>query len=288
VVVAGLGALVLGCGSGGGGGSGSSGGGSLAIIYPKSFSAFDGVHTFKVPAMVQGVTGVKWSASDPALVEIEALADDGSNSGSEAMMTMKGAGTVTITAQAGNLKGTAVLTITQATAALWETGKNRYQDGISIRGGTPGVPPTPGMPPTVNRQAACTNCHGSALDDVEHTPAQIGGYTDAEVITIFTQGRKPAGVPNRIIPAAQWTPIHQWTMTEEEKQGLVFYLRSLEPQSQGTLDFGGRGVFRGGMGGRDGGPGGFGGDGGRRGDGGGREGGGGFGGGGMPDAAATD
>ena len=135
----------------------------------------------------------------------------------------------------------------------------------------------------VNRAAACTNCHGTQQDDVEHTPAQIGGYSDEEIVTIFTQGRKPAGVPNRIIPVAQWTPIHQWQMTEDEKLGLVVYLRSLEPQSQGTTDFGGRAVFRGGMrpdggfgGGGDGGP--------RRGDGG-REGGGG---GGGPDAGLSD
>ena len=55
---------------------------------------------------------------------------------------------------------------------------------------------------------------------------------------------KPAGVKNRIVPVEQWSPIHRWQMTEEEKQGILVYLRSLEPQSHGTSDFGGRGVFR--------------------------------------------
>jgi hypothetical protein len=232
------------------------GGGSLSIIYAKAFTAFDGVHTFKVPVMVNGVTGVTWSA-EPALVDIEAIADDGSNSGSQAILTTKGAGTVTLKARAGNLEGTAVVTITQAKADAWEVGNARYNDGISLR---PSMP-MPGVPPTVNKAAACTNCHGTQMDDVEHTPAQIGGYTDAEVITIFTQGKKPPGVKNRIIPEAQWTPIHQWEMSEEEKAGVLVYLRALAPQSQGTLDFGGQGVFRspGGMRG----DGGFG-DGGRR------------------------
>jgi hypothetical protein len=268
-------ALVAGCGGGGGDGGGSTGGGALTIVYPKAYSAFDGVHTFKVPVMVTGVTGVKWSASDPALVEIEALADDAASTGSEAMLVMKGAGTVTITAQAGTLEGKSTLTITQSAAAAWDTGKARYQDGISIR-----PMPGTGMPGQVNTMAACTNCHGTTLTDVEHTPAQIGGYTDAEVITIFTEGKKPAGVPNRVIPFEQWSPIHKWTMTEEEKQGIVTYLRSLEPQSQGTLDFGGRGVFRGPTSRGDGGPppGNFGDGGPRRGDGGG----------GGPDAGAVN
>jgi hypothetical protein len=34
-------------------------------------------------------------------------------------------------------------------------------------------------------------------------------------------------------------------MSEEEKAGVLVYLRALAPQSQGTLDFGGQGVFRG-------------------------------------------
>jgi hypothetical protein len=273
-----LAAAVAGCGGGDSGSNNPSqppaGGGSLSILYSKAYTAYDGVHTFKVPVMVNGVTGVTWSA-EPALVDIEAVADDGTNTGSEAMLTTKGAGTVTLKARAGNLEGTAVITISQAAADAWEVGSARYNDGVSLRP----TMPMPGMPPTVNKAAACTNCHGTQMDDVEHTPAQIGGYSDAEVITIFTEGKKPPGVINRIIPAAQWSPIHQWVMSEEEKAGVLVYLRALAPQSQGTLDFGGQGVFRGPGGPRgDGGMGGFMGDGGPRPETGGAQ----------PDAGASD
>ena len=248
LVTAALATSLAGCGGGDSNNGGTSGtpstGGGLTIVYSKAFTAFDGVRTFKVPVMVNGVTGVTWSA-DPPLVDIETIADDGTNTGSEAMLTTKGPGTVTLKARAGNLEGTAVITITQAATGAWDVGQARYNDGVSLRG-TPGMPGMPGVPPgMVNKAAACTNCHGTALNDVEHTPAQIGGYSDAEVITIFTLGKKPAGVPNRIVPAAQWSPIHQWEMTEEEKAGVLVYLRALAPQSQGTLDFGGRGIFRG-------------------------------------------
>jgi hypothetical protein len=91
--------------------------------------------------------------------------------------------------------------------------------------------------------AACTNCHGSGRNDVEHTPAQIGGFSDEQVIAIFTEGRKPPGVKNRVIDFEAWSPIHRWMMDEEEKKGIVVYLRSLEPQSHGTADFAGEGVF---------------------------------------------
>jgi hypothetical protein len=221
--------LVLGCGAGKGAGGA---GGGLTIVFPKLYSSFDGVHRFKVPAMVEGVKGVKWTTANPALVQIDALTDEGST-GSEAMLTVKGAGTTTIDAAAGGLTGSAPLTVTASTSASWDIGRARYQDGIMIVN-----------PRMVEKTAACTNCHGSGTMDIEHTPAQTGGYSDEELVIIITEGRKPPGVVNRVIPVEQWHRVHQWQLNEDEKKGVVVFLRSLEPHSQGTVDFGGRGVFR--------------------------------------------
>src|SRR2546428_333227 len=79
----------------------------LAIEFPTMYSAFDGQHEFKLPAMVEGVKKVKWSASDPAMVDLEPQAD-----GATVMITTRKAGTVTIKAESGSLTGTAQLTIT--------------------------------------------------------------------------------------------------------------------------------------------------------------------------------
>ncbi len=42
---------------------------------------------------------------------------------------------------------------------------------------------------------------------------------------------------------------HKWTMDADEEKGIITYLRSLEPKSQGVVDFGG-GHFPGGGGGK--------------------------------------
>jgi|tagenome__1003787_1003787.scaffolds.fasta_scaffold20860902_2 hypothetical protein len=212
-----------------------SSGGSTAVgwkIVPRRmYSAFDGTHSFKVPMLALNVFGVKWSISDPSLAHIDAYDDSDTAPGSEAMVLARTAGTTTISATAGRQEASSVLTVTAVTPQLWEIGRRRYVEGALIRNDVP------------DPAAACTNCHGAGKNDVEHTPAQIGGFSDEDVIAIFTEGRKPPGVKNRVIPFEQWSPIHRWAMDDEEKKGVVAYLRSLEPQSQGTADFAGEGVF---------------------------------------------
>jgi hypothetical protein len=219
-----LGASACGSGNDTNNGGGTPTTGSLEITFPKLYSAYDGVHKFKVPVAVQGVSGVRWSASNPALVDIETQ-----NNGKEAIITTKGAGQVTIIAEAGGLRGEAPLTITSATPETWTIGQQRYNNGVVFRAGQR----------TATRTVACTNCHSPTnADDVEHTPAQTGGYTDQELVSIFTAGMKPAGVGQRVMPIDQWTRLHRWEMEEQEKTGIVVYLRSLEPQVQeGVPDF---------------------------------------------------
>jgi hypothetical protein len=238
-----------GCGDSGGGG------GKLQIHFPVMYSAYDGTHTFQIPATVGGVSGVTWSASDMSMVDIEAAPDGG-----DVMITIKKAGMVTIRATAGGLAGEAPLTITQFTPAQWDSGSSRYNNGISLSD----LHMNPALAPE-RKMLACTNCHGASGMDIEHTPMQTGGYSDQDLVTIFTMGQKPPGVPQRIMPYDMWHRIHQWVMTDEEKTGLVVYLRALTPTPQGPVDFGGHGMWGGGMGWwhRDGGgPGGGGPDGG--------------------------
>ncbi len=250
--LAGAGALVA-CGGSsdsGNGGNGSSsdnangdddsGGGSpLAIHFSPMYSAFDGMHDFKLPVVVQtvdskgtvsNVKGVTFTASDSSKVSVEST-DDG------ATLTMKGAGDVTITATKGSLKSTAKLHITQATPDQWQTGSERYNtmmsalpNGLNFTSGSGGM--------TINKDGSCTTCHGqtAVIFKVMHTPQQTGGYSDDDLKTIFTMGKKPAGYGQRSgIPACLWGMGHQWNVPDP--QALVVYLRSIPPQTQGDFDF---------------------------------------------------
>jgi hypothetical protein len=213
----------------------------LEIQFPKMFSAYDGKHEFKVPVMIEGVKKVNWTASDPEMVDIDA-ANDGT-----ATITVRKAGTVTIRAKAGSLTGEAVLTITESKDDEWEAGNQRYNNGVVLkRGGRRDDAGGGGAPNAERQQASCTNCHGSAggdeSKDVEHTPMQTAGYSDSELVSVFTKGQKPAGVEQRVMMSkSRWSKMHQWAMDEFAVKGLVVYLRSLEPKSQGPVDFGGKG-----------------------------------------------
>jgi hypothetical protein len=115
---------------------------------------------------------------------------------------------------------------------------------------------------------ACTNCHGptavgpnNPYQNVSHTPEQTGGFSDSDLVMIFTQGILPDGGyfdPAVILtncdggPActqaayATWHSFHQWSdITPDQYPGIIVYLRSLQPESQnGTSNFGGGGGRR--------------------------------------------
>jgi hypothetical protein len=225
-------------GTGGSGGAGGSGSAqctsSILMIFDKAYSAYDGTNVYKIPVIAVGVTSeVKWTASADGFVDIDPDKVDFGDAGvmgKGAMLTTRKAGKVTITAQAGTACGTSELTITDGTPALRQTGNDRYNNGVPVTfdGG---------------RTPACTNCHGPAaqgqLVDVQHSPQQTGGYSDEELIGIFTLGQKPQGGGCRVVmPCSTWASFHKWDVNEEEKKGIVLYLRSLEPTPQGSISIG--------------------------------------------------
>jgi hypothetical protein len=227
---------------------------ALNILFNPMYSAFDGTHTFQIPAVVNGIDNstVKWTASDTTVVSVAPDSDTGG-----IMLTALKAGTVTINAEAGSLCGSSVLTITSATTDDWNAGSARYNDGVVLRRGPPGDAGDDGGdagPPP--QEAACTNCHGPTANgpfiDIAHTPEQTGGFSDDDLVGIFTMGQVPDGgyFDTSIIAYNQWQRFHQWDMTSDEAKGVVVYLRSLTPAAQdGTSAFGGH--FDGGR--RDGG-----------------------------------
>jgi hypothetical protein len=275
----------------GGGGLGGNEGGTtpqsctqndaLAIVFSPMYSAYvpgSTQQTFQIPAIVNGLTStatVVWSASDTTSVTLTSDSTDTPGAEMITVNSLPQGGSVTITANAGGLCGTATLNITSATEAQWSGGNARYNNGVAldfkcISGGTTsqdgGPCPTAGP--------ACTQCHGASANagigfsDVAHTPEQTGGFSDQDLINIIVNGDVPDGgyFDPTIISYSAWQGFHHWSDIQgDTQQGMVVYLRSLTPTSQGgASDFGGHGGD-GGHGGGDGGhhhDGGFPGDGG--------------------------
>jgi hypothetical protein len=215
----------------------------LAIVFTPMYSGFDGSRTFKVPAIAtaagQALTGAKWSASDVSYVDLE---DDAETGG--VMITTRKAGTVKIIVRAGMLSGSSDLTITQYAPGDCDAGDMRYHNSIGIDAG--GIALFSGSVPD---NASCANCHGDGAKmlSVQHTPQQTGGFSDKDLTNIITKGFKPDGtVFITMIPPQIYQRFHTWEATEAEKTGLLCYLRSIEPKSQGMLDF--AGLRPGGMG----------------------------------------
>jgi hypothetical protein len=268
-----LGCTVYGCSSGGsgesgqpvnnGGSSNSAGSGNasgspsttscannLTIAFaPDMYSAFipNSSHTFQLPVIAQGVSNasVTWSAADPSMVKI----DPGADVSGATLLTMQGSGDTVIYGKTDSgLCGSSKLHITAATDDQWNAGNMRYNSGnplpkFTTDGGIPNIMgyviDPPGMPP------ACTNCHGDTATNntfktVSHTPEQTGGFSDAQLIQIFTMGAVPMDgyFDQQVIPQFIWSFFHKWTdITGDQAQGVVVYLRSLPPKPQnGTTD----------------------------------------------------
>lgn len=237
---------------------------ALQVVFAPMYSAYDGTHTFQIPAVVQGVspTAITWSASDKTMVDLAPDPDTGG-----VMITAQKAGTVTIIASAGTLCGSSLLTISAALEADWEAGNARYNSGVVLpgrglagggRGGASGADGAGGA----TMDYACTNCHGDTATTgpyktVSHTPEQTGGFSDDDLTNIFRNGMFPRGAadPNfdaSIVMYDTWSAFHKWSMSDDEAKGVIVYLRSLTPQAQtGAANFGGR--FDGGVMMRDGG-----------------------------------
>jgi hypothetical protein len=228
---------------------------TLNVDFSPMYSGYDGVHTFQVPATianaaVTGVSNVSWSASDKSVVDLAPAGD-----GVGVMITTKKAGQVTITATTANAIGKSLLTIAAYTPQQWAAGQARYMSGATSA-------PHPGADGGAGGgDVSCLSCHDPAAAasmatdsgrTVEHTPQQTGGFNDQQLKAIYMNGALPASDANPLhISPMRFMSFHQWSATDVEADGLVVFLRSLTPKSQGELDFGGHG----GGGHRDGGTG---------------------------------
>jgi hypothetical protein len=238
---------------------------ALNILFTPMYSAADGTHKFQIPAVVDGVdnTAITWSVSDTTVASV---AVDNTFTNGGAMITALKGGTITVTANLSGVCGTSQLTVTDAQESDWEIGNARYNDGVSLHFGGHGG--DAGMMAADAGGPACTNCHGPTatngpFNDISHTPAQTGGFSDQDLIDIIVNANVPDGgyFDPAIISYQRWQRFHQWSdIGPDQQKGIVVYLRSLTPVPQaGTANFGGHGGdggvhhHDGGFGGGDGG-----------------------------------
>ncbi|MBX3226001.1 MAG: hypothetical protein KIT84_29500 [Labilithrix sp.] len=184
----------------------TSGFGFLHAVAQRLYSGFDGVHEFAIPVGFRGggedLTVV---ADDPAAANVTSVKATTPRPGPPTayfMVTPKKAGLLAITATSGTQKVTARIAVAAYEPAQWETGAARYANG----GANP----------------ACSSCHvtGRAHD---HSPTALATVTDGDVAKIMTLGQKPG-------PTTITEVDHRWSMTDDERRGLIVYLRSLEPR----------------------------------------------------------
>lgn len=188
-----------------------SGLGVLQFRPERAYSGFDGEHAFRVPiAVYDADDDLTVTATDPSAVEIvpKTLAarpgDDGvTDNGKYFFVTVKKAGTITLQATSRGKTAEAKIEVAEYAPSRWARGETRYNNTGS--GG----------------QQACASCHagGQAID---HSPAALATVTDEQVSAVITSGISTAGFPISVG--------HRWTVTADELDGLVTYLRALEPR----------------------------------------------------------
>lgn len=191
-----------------------SGLGILHFRPEQTYSGFDGTNTFRVPiAVYDADDDLTVVATDPSTVDIvpkqlaNPVLDDGTiDNGKYFFVTVKKAGTITLQAKSRGETAEARIDVTEYAPDRWSVGETRYKLGAS------------GEP-------ACAMCHagGQAID---HSPAALATATDEQIAAVITSGISISGFPIRI----DGSPGHRWTVTDDERDGLVTYLRALEPR----------------------------------------------------------
>jgi hypothetical protein len=242
------------------------------IQFSPMYSAYDGEHTYQLSPFIPAAnpankdsdpvveSSIQWKVED-AFVKRDAFTDIPG----AVLLTTKKAGTTTVSVTAtrmsgAKIRGQSTLTISQASSDEWTKGDMRYNNGmmISFFGGMGGMaPPAPGaggmgscglpidLTGRIPTNSACSNCHNNMGGLViEHTPTQTAGYSNDELIEIFTNAQKPAGgtfnspvLKNAPMPDCIYKTFHTWQIDDDTKIGIVWKLRSITPKKQEDIDF---------------------------------------------------
>lgn len=246
------------------------------IQFPHFYSAYEDSHDYEFTPSVPLAAANADPALDPIvpgslkwIVDGKLVADMGdfADLPGGRLMKTKGVGTSSIKAQGttkSGLKiwGDAQVTISAANADEWTKGDARYNNGNAIdwstlggmraQSGEMGLCGAPvSVTGSIPKDSACSNCHNAtnSFISVEHTPTQTAGYSDGDLIQIFTMAQKPAGGTFNspiLKPIAAMNPdmaeclyksFHTWDIDPDTTNGIVWKLRSITPKKQESIDF---------------------------------------------------
>ena len=227
-----------------------------AFITPTPmFSAYDGVHeyqvtaTFSRAALAMGVdfSSVRWTIDDSIVTHENFDPIPGA-----LLLTTKQAGSTQLrvrftTVDGKQYRSMSTLTISKADADEWAKGDERYEHGRPLR-----LEPMPAQPadaedsacglseadfkrlPTLST-SACANCHDPANGVFDaSTPLFTSFYDNDELIEMFSTGVAPLMrfrtpfMQSVSQPECVFRAFHTWNVTDEEKAGLVWKLRSMK------------------------------------------------------------
>ena len=173
-----------------------------------AYTGFDGQSTFKTPFSTS-LENATWSVEDPTIAWVYTVSAPQSYKdfgASWAMVEPFKAGTTKIIATSGGKRLEATLVITQYQASIVAAGATRYY-----------TPANPG-----GTREACVTCHGN-VQGADHSPLEMEVFTDDEILKAVVDGAYPDGYVLKNVD-------HKWALTDEERAGIVPYLRSLAPK----------------------------------------------------------
>jgi hypothetical protein len=224
------------------------------LVFSPVYSAYDGVHDFRVPVAPEDDTVVdRWEVVDvdgtPRNDAVE-ISDDPQFGG--VIMKMRTAGDFIVLAHSGQKTGCSELHVTAAQADRWTIGEARYQEVYTPTKNEPAQAKGQNTPPEM---FACLNCHGLGDEALapDYTPLQSGGFSDDALADLWTSGTRPSDQPlppfRFCKPTWQtWTDrpprdvvawFHATSFTAQESSALILYMRSLPLLSRGDLDLDG-------------------------------------------------
>lgn len=221
------------------------------------FSAFDGKHEYAVTPYVPSAAASK--ADDAILASsLKWLVDDAFVKREEfrdlpcaIKLVTKQSGKTLVVVTGKTLSGHAIradaeLTISKAEEAEWIAGEARYNNDVTSSFDRRDLPECGlvldlDVPTTMT---SCSNCHDPMnMITVEPTPTQTAGYSNKQLMALFTEAEKPAYgwfyspyLRTAPLPDCLYKQFHTWDMTDDEKIGIVWKLRSITPKVQKEVD----------------------------------------------------
>lgn len=182
------------------------------------YTGFDGTNDYVAPIAFFGDTPPTVTFGDPSVAELkgkpltitkamlETLPDELDGKLQLLLVRSKKAGQTTITAKSGTITQEATLKVTGYTDADVAVGQKRYEKG----------------------SPSCASCHANLG---VHSPTVLVDLSDETILGIAVDGKSIEKVSMETGDAETLKPNkgnHKWSVTAEERVGLMAYLRSRE------------------------------------------------------------